>query len=471
MKLPRSSLQLVVACLAVSAIAPVAAAMASDRTGYLGGPAHTSASPETAITPANAASLTRAWLWKPPAATAGQPAAALNASPTVAGGRVFIGSNTGVFYALSEGTGKRLWSRNLGHTASLTCSARGITSTATVAPDPSRGGRDTVYVSGATGRLFALDASTGAIVWKRRVTPVSTTENTYYAWSSPTLAAGHIYLGLASHCDTPLVRGGVVEIDQSSGQRLHRYWSIGAGKVGASVWTSVAATSDGTSVFATTGNGDEVAGHDQGDSYAIVRLDGGSMARQDIWTVPSSELPVDSDFGGSPTLFSAQVAGVPTSLVAACNKNGVLYAWNTGALSAGPLWRRRIDSTTGPNCLAAPISAGGALYQAGGATTIAGTAVKGSVRQLDPATGAIVWQTGIDAQALGSASVDGAGVIAVPGFDGSGGAVNGVYLLDSATGSVLGRIGSDKTFAQPVFANGRLLIASVSAGLSAYAPS
>ncbi|MDX6520471.1 MAG: hypothetical protein QOF08_1076 [Gaiellales bacterium] len=454
----------------MTAAAPLAVAVASDWTGYLGGPAHTSASPETAITPANAASLTRAWLWTPPAATGSQPAAALNASPTVASGRVFIGSNTGVFYALSETTGKRLWSRNLGHTPSLTCSARGITSTATVAPDPSRGGTATVYVSGGAGKLFALDASTGAVVWKRQVTPVSTTENAYYAWSSPTLAAGHIYLGLASQCDSPLVRGGVVEIDQSTGQVLRRYWAIGAGKVGASVWTSVAATADGSRVFATTGNGDEVAGHDQGDSYAIVRLDGGSMARQDIWTVPASDLPVDSDFGGSPTLFSAQVAGVSASLVAACNKNGVLYAWRAGGLAAGPLWRRRIDSAAGPNCLAAPIAAGGALYQAGGATTIGGTAVKGAVRRLDPATGAIVWQTGIGAQALGSASADGAGVIAVPGYDGSSAAANGVYLLDSATGTLLGLLGSDKTFAQPVFANGRLLVATVSAGLSAYAP-
>ena len=36
-----------------------------------------------------------------------------------------------------------------------------------------------------------------------------------YNWSSPTVVAGHIYMGLASRCDDPLIQGGVVELDQT----------------------------------------------------------------------------------------------------------------------------------------------------------------------------------------------------------------------------------------------------------------
>jgi outer membrane protein assembly factor BamB len=326
----------------------------------------------------------------------------------------------------------------------------------------------TVYVSGGTGALFALDAATGAVVWKRQITPTSTTANAYYGWSSPTVVAGHIYLGLASECDQPLVRGGVVELDQSTGTILHRYWSIASGEVGASVWTSAAATNNGASVFVTTGNGDEVPGHDQGDAYSIVRLNGTTMARTGIWTIPSGSLPADSDFGGSPTLFSESVGGATTQLVGACNKNGVLYVWRANNLSAGPLWSRQIETPAGLTCFAAPIVVAQALYEAGGSTTIGGKAFKGSIRRLDAATGAVQWETGLDAQVLASASLNGAGVLAVPTYDASSGAANGVYLVDSQTGKVLRRLGTGVVFAQPVFADDNLFVASVNDGLTAY---
>jgi outer membrane protein assembly factor BamB len=448
-----------------------AAAMAAVGPGwpqYLGGPTHNSVSVDATITPARVATLAQAWHWTPPAATTGQPSAALYGSPTVSGGLVFIGSNTGVFYAVSETTGSPRWSRNLGHVPSLTCGSRGIASTAAVAPDASRGGASTVYVSSGTGALFALDAATGAVVWKKQITPTSTTANAYYGWSSPTVVAGHIYLGLASQCDRPLVRGGVVEVAQSTGAILHRYWAIDAGEVGASVWTSAASTADGASVFVTTGNGDEVAGHDQGDAYSIVKLSGTTMARKGLWTVPSTGRPADSDFGGSPTVFSASVGGTTTPLVGACNKNGVLYVWRANNLPAGPLWKRQIDTPSTFSCFAAPIVVAQALYQAGGPTTIAGMAFKGSIRRMNAATGAVQWATGLGAQALASATLNSAGVLAVPTYDASSGAANGVYLVNSQTGTVLRRLGTDKVFSQPVFADGNLFIASVSDGLTAY---
>ncbi|MDP9235411.1 MAG: hypothetical protein M3P01_12810, partial [Actinomycetota bacterium] len=109
-----------------------------------------------------------------------------------------------------------------------------------------------------------------------------------------------------------------------------------------------------------------------------------------------------------------------------------------------------------------------ALYEPGGPTTIGGTAFRGSVRQLDAATGAVQWETGIGTQALASASLDSAGVLAVPTYDSNSSAVNGVYLMNAQTGVVLRRLGTDRVFSQPVFADGRLLIASVKAGLTAY---
>jgi outer membrane protein assembly factor BamB len=155
-------------------------------------------------------------------------------------------------------------------------------------------------------------------------------------------------------------------------------------------------------------------------------------------------------------------------LVGACNKNGVLYVWRANSLSVGPVWRRQIETPGTLTCFAAPIINGTALYEPGGPTIIAGTAFRGSVRRLDAATGTVQWETGIGAQALASASLDSAGVLAVPTYDSNSSATNGVYLVNAQTGAVLRRLGTDRVFSQPVFADGLLLVASVKAGLTAY---
>src|SRR5690242_3722250 len=188
------------------------AATAADWPAYLRSAQHTSWSPATAITPANAGNLRQVWRWVPPAIT-GMPVPRLQASPVVVAGRLYIGSNTGMFYALRSGAGTVAWKRQLDVSTKLTCGARGITATATVAPDPVSHA-STVYVSGAR-LLYALDAATGNVLWQTRIGPAGDpTVNDYYNWSSPTVVGGHVYVGISSFCDDPLVRGGVVEIDQ-----------------------------------------------------------------------------------------------------------------------------------------------------------------------------------------------------------------------------------------------------------------
>src|SRR5262249_41511338 len=145
----------------------------------------------------------------------GQPPAGFAASPVVSGGKVFIGSNTGVFYALNELTGTIVWSRFLGFVKKTTCNARGIIATATVAVDPVTL-KPTVYVSGGDGYLFALDAAPGAIVWQQVIALQSPTQNDYFDWSSPTVANGKVYIGVSSQCDEPLVRAGVKSYDQAT---------------------------------------------------------------------------------------------------------------------------------------------------------------------------------------------------------------------------------------------------------------
>jgi outer membrane protein assembly factor BamB len=454
--------------LAAALGASAVAGLAADWPAYLFGAAHSSANlAETAITPSNAKSLVKGWNWIPdPPTMTGQPLGTLTSSPTVYAGRIYIGANTGVFYALDDQTGTVIWKHFLGFVPKKTLGARGFTSTATVAPDPVSGD-PTVYVYSADGNLYAMKASDGSIVWQSVVATPSATKSDYYAWSSPAVVGGRIYVGISSQGDHPLVRGGAAAFDQETGARLGTFFTVPKGKIGGSVWSSP--SSDGTSVWITTGNGPNGTNQNLGDSNSIIRLDAATMARKEAWQVPPSQLIPDSDFGGSPTLFQATIGGTTTPLVGACNKNGTYYAWQQQDLAAGPVWQFQngAPDNIGPGlCIAAAIWDGSRLFVAGNGTTIGGTAYNGSVRELDPATGTPIWETGLPGSILGSPSLNGSGVIAAAAFGGTSDA----WLINASTGAIIRKLSTHGSveFAQPVFADGMVLLATSNKGLFAY---
>jgi polyvinyl alcohol dehydrogenase (cytochrome) len=349
----------------------------------------------------------------------------------------------------------------------LTCrdtdAGRGFVATATVDVDPSTS-VPTVYVYSQDGNLYALDAGNGAIVWSSRVYTPSSSVNDYSAWSSPTVSNGKIYVGISSNCDRPLVPGGVMAFEQATGNPIGTYFAMPPGAVGGSVWTSAAVASTSGNVLVTTGNVSR-SSTQPGDSYSIVRLDGQTLAKLDIWTVPAGELVRDSDFGGSPTIFEANLQGTLTPMVGACNKNGSFYALRIDNLAAGPVWTFHVGIPgvkQGFQCLAAAIWDGSHLFVASNGTTIRGVKVPGSIRELDPATGTIIWETGLSGQVLGSPTKNGAGVIAVATYG------KAAYLIDASSGQILKTISAPTTFSQPVFADSYLFVAPNTGDFTAY---
>jgi outer membrane protein assembly factor BamB len=382
-------------------------------------------------------------------------------SPTVYNGVVYIGARNGYFYALDETTGAIIWSTFVGQVTYKTCGSEGFASTATVAPDPTTG-NPTVYVYGPTGYLYALNAADGSEVWPpAQVAIPSPTQNDYYAWSSPLVLDGNVYVGVSSQCTHPLVRGALDEFSQASGAFEHTFWTTPEGTVGGGIWSSAA--TDGSSVFVSTGSG-------QPDTSAqsIIQFSP-SLTKLSKWVLPSKDRIFDSDFGASPGLWTASINGVPTEMIGACNKNGTFYALQASALRAGPVWSLPIggNGNKGPGeCLAAPLFDGTNLYLASNVTTIGGTTYDGSVRAVDPGTGDIIWQDGLSGPIMGTPGLDGAGVIAAATYWGQ----NDVYLIDASTGQILNTLsyGSSKTFAQPVFADDYLFVASTDLGLQVY---
>jgi polyvinyl alcohol dehydrogenase (cytochrome) len=432
---------------------------------YLFDAGHTSVSRASAITPDNAAELVETWQWRPdPASKPGQPYAQLFAGPTAFEGRVYIGSNTGDFYAIDEDTGATVWKQFLGFRPAQDCGGRGITSTAAARGDPD--GAVSIYVGGGDGYLYDLDGATGEVRWK---SPVAT-EESGYNWSSPSLAGGRVYIGVSSQCDVPLIRGGVREFDADTGESMGTFWGVPEGQVGSSVWSSVAVTSDDRSVFVATGN----APSSIGDSFSVVRLAGDDLRRMDAWKLTGFG-ERDYDFGASPTLFSATIGGKKVAMVGTCNKNGVFYAFRQRDLAAGPVWTKRI-SVAWPegNCLGGAVwdSRSGRLLIQGAKTSLAGKPYAGSVSGLDPGTGQVIWEVGLAGGAWGSSSMDGAGVLAVPNY-GATAPNQDVFLVSAVDGRLLAALDvpGAGVFGQPAFTDRYLLVPSIGQGLFAYTPS
>jgi polyvinyl alcohol dehydrogenase (cytochrome) len=442
------------------AILVVVAVAGCDWTAYLGGPEHHSQSADAGIKRSDVAGLKRRWRWHPQ--TYSNRPGSMFSTPVTWKGTIFVGTNSGFLVALDSVTGAPRWQRDFGFQPKFACNAAGIDSSPAVRDDGN--GNPLVYLNAPDGYLYELDGTTGTTVWKSVVQIPSTTANDSYAWASPTLANGRVYVGVSSGCDTPFVRGALKAYDQQTGVLLATGWTIPPGYVGAGVWTSAAADANG--VYVTTGSTTSATqtAHpptvtNAFDQYSIVKMDPTTLAVVGKWPAPPTNVG-DPDFGSSPILFTATIDGVSRQMAGACNKDGSFYAVRTDTM--GLVWSRQVGTGAGAGevaCLSGGVWDGTHLFVAGNATNVGGAAVAGSVRQLDPATGSIVWERGLPANPLGTGSANSAGLLAYAGTDWNDGSGNGVYLLDATDGQVvraLDDVSEFPEFAQVVWSDGRL---------------
>lgn len=202
--------------------------------------------------------------------------------PTVAGGRVFVGSQSGRVYALDAKTGCTYWSFDAG----------GATRTAIVIADwRGRGNGHLAYFTTIPGWLYALDAETGMQIWKARVEDHVSTRLT----GSPVVYGGRLYVPAASFEEGMSAsakytccsfRGSLSAFDALTGARLWKSTMIAAplamlksnasgqqliGPSGGSIWSSPVIDPRRNAIYVTTGNG--FSGPPQPNTDAIVALD------------------------------------------------------------------------------------------------------------------------------------------------------------------------------------------------------
>jgi outer membrane protein assembly factor BamB len=331
------------------------------------------------------------------------------ASPVIFGGRVFIGSNRGHLYAFDANFADGatpLWqypprdepallSRYAdpptpaelaaGNARCHNPSSEGVAASVAIAttrehgpvviveaPDQGRpsdpGGK---FGSGlGSGRVFALDPSNGALVWKTNeevarmtgtVAGSQTELHEQIGYSSPLVLGGRIYVGIADHCDNPIQNGKVKSINVENGVVDPGFTYESTSDRGGGVWTYVAGgLSD--ALVVTTGN----VKHDNAPEPAInhglsmVRLDPGSGAvNGTIQPVPYVN-DSDPDWAAGATLMAASCGNLAVSTM----KDGFTYAGNLGPVLT---FRWQYPSVAYPFPVMDPLTHGDIRYHRAGA--------------------------------------------------------------------------------------------------------
>jgi len=307
----------------------------------------------------------------------------VDSQPTVAGGRVFAGTQSGAVYALDAASGCVRWMFQAAAAVRAAVSVGRI--------DTRSGQRLAAFIGDRSGNVYAVDAGSGELLWKRRIDDFPFARVT----GSPTFHNGRLYVGVASGEETAgavadyeccKFRGSLVALDAADGRQVWKTYTIEPAKPttknkvgtqlwgpsGAPIWSSPAIDTERNAVYVTTGNNYSGPATRNSDAFMAFDLRDGhllwskQMTPADDWNT-SCRLPdqinctnreaPDFDFASPPILVRlpngrrAVVAGQKSGVVHALDpdRNGELI-WQErvgkGGINGGVQWGSAADQTT-----------------------------------------------------------------------------------------------------------------------------
>ena len=309
-----------------------------------------------------------------------------DAQPTMAGGRVFVGTQSGTVYALSAATGCVHWVFQADAAVRAAVTIARIGSLAGTAASE----RYAAFIGDRSGNVYAVNAATGALIWRVRADEHPFARVT----GSPTFHNGRLYVGVASGEETAgavadyaccTFRGSLVALNAESGARVWKTYTVEEptpraknsagtqlwGPSGVPIWSSPAIDVQRNAVYATTGNNYSGPASAQSDAFLAFDLDSGKilwsrqMTASDDWNT-SCRLPdqvnctnkaaPDFDFASPPMLVT--LGGGRRALVAG-QKSGMVHAldpdregrvlWQervgTGGINGGVQWGSAADAS------------------------------------------------------------------------------------------------------------------------------
>jgi polyvinyl alcohol dehydrogenase (cytochrome) len=340
---------------------PLAQPGAGDWNGWGLDGTNTRFQPAPGFTADQVPQLTLKWAFGFPGA------ASAYGQPAVVGGRVYAGSDGGWVYALDARSGCVHWSFQ----------ARGGVRTAISvgAIGRGRGAKQAVYFGDILANVYAVEASTGELLWTHKADTHAFARIT----GAPTLHDGRLYVPMSSleeaagghpsyGCCT--FRGSVTAFDGATGRQLWKSYTIPVepkatrrtsvgtqlfGPAGAAVWS--APTIDRKRGVLYIATGDAYSEPAEGSSDAVIAFDlktgKRKWARQvteaDVWLVgcPGSggqsetcpkKLGPDHDFGSN-TILRRLPNG--KDILTAGQKSGIAWGFDPDRQGA-ILWQQRV---------------------------------------------------------------------------------------------------------------------------------
>jgi len=292
------------------------------------------------------------------------------AQPTIAAGRVFVGSQGGRVYSLSAATGCVYWWFDAPAMVRTAIVLAGV--------DAESGSKLVAYFGDTAGTVYAVEAATGKLLWKSKVDlhPAAVITGT------PTFYDGRLYVPVASREEAYAIasayqcctfRGSVVALDGATGKQIWKTYTIseearptkknkvGAqlwGPSGAGIWSNPTIDPKRRLLYVTTGDNYSDPPTAGSDAFLAMDLESGKilwsrqMTSSDAFTVacrmpdktncPDSNGP-DFDFGSPPILVS--LANGRRALVAG-QKSGVVYAIDPDK-NGEVIWQTRVGKGGG----------------------------------------------------------------------------------------------------------------------------
>jgi polyvinyl alcohol dehydrogenase (cytochrome) len=423
------------------------------------------------IAPGNVGRLELKWAFGIPNAQQSR------SQPTVVGGRLFMGSQSGAVYALDAETGCVYW----------TFDADTWVRTA-ISVGPYSAGY-AIYFTDAAGKAYSVDAQTGQLIWTVQIDDHPAARGT----GSPTLFDGRLYVPVSGvseetassqpdyECCT--FRGSLTALDAETGARIWKTYTLPDlerrgtsstgkplwGPSGVPIWSAPTIDAERGLIYAATGNSyadppaetsdailafsmetgeivwrNQVMGADTwimgcgGDAPAGFGPPGGGPGGARPAAAPNPNCPgdvgPDFDFSASPILTTLANG---TDVLIATQKSGTGYAldpndrgrtlwsyqWGVGS-AVGGVWGASTDGERAYFAVADQFSAN-----------------PGGVHAVDIATGERVWFRAPDAplcgQGPGCSTAQSAAVTSIPGVVFAGSADGGIRAHEALTGDVI----------------------------------
>jgi polyvinyl alcohol dehydrogenase (cytochrome) len=283
--------------------------------------------------------------------------------PSIAGGRLFVGSEDGSVYALDAKSGCTWWTFRADSTVRTAISV-----------GPYGHGRYAAYFGDGHATVYAVDARSGGLLWKTHVEEHPLTNIT----GAPKLYQGRLYVPVSAGVEEFVAtdpkyaccsaRGSVLALDARSGKQVWKTYMIPdparptrktkdgvqlMGPSGASVWSSPTVDVKRKELYVGTGNDHSAPETHSSDAVIALDLNTGAMlwvkqlTSDDRWNVAcASPTPAncpekagpDHDIGSSPILVALK-GGKRLLLVG--QKSGVVSALDPDA-KGNIVWQKRV---------------------------------------------------------------------------------------------------------------------------------